>query len=171
MLAGPNAPFTHQISMEIDMSGTVEAKLAALGITIPAATAPAANYVPTVISGNQLWISGQISVAEGKFLAGKLTGEADIEGGRAAARQCAINILAQVKAALGDLDRVKRVVKLVAFVNSAPDFTDQPKVVNGASDLLVEVFGDAGRHARSAVGVAALPFNVSVEIEAVVEFV
>jgi len=152
------------------MSGTVEAKLAALGIVIPAATAPAANYVPTVISGNQLWISGQISMADGKFMAGKLAGEADIEGGRAAARQCAINVIAQIKAALGDLDRVKRVVKLVGFVNSAPDFTDQPKVVNGASDLVVEAFGEAGRHARSAVGVAALPFNVSVEVEAVVEF-
>ena len=153
------------------MSGTVEAKLAALGIVIPAATAPAANYVPTVTSGNLLWISGQISMADGKFMAGKLNSEADIEAGRAAARQCGINLIAQMKAALGDLDRVKRVVKLVGFVNSAPDFTDQPKVVNGASDLFVEVFGDAGRHARSAVGVAALPFNVSVEVEAVVEFV
>ncbi|QFR32181.1 RidA family protein [Ancylobacter sp. TS-1] len=152
------------------MSGTVDAKLAALGIVIPAATAPAANYVPTVTSGNLLWISGQISVADGKFMAGKLNSEADIEAGRAAARQCGINLIAQMKAALGDLDRVKRVVKLVGFVNSAPDFTDQPKVVNGASDLFVEVFGDAGRHARSAVGVAALPFNVSVEVEAVVEF-
>lgn len=152
------------------MTGTVEAKLAALGITLPVASAPVANYVPSVISGNQLWISGQISVVDGKFLAGKLAGEADIEVGRAAARQCAINLISQMKAALGDLDRVKRVVKLVGFVNAAPDFTDIPKVVNGASDLFVDVFGDAGRHARSAVGVAALPFNVSVEVEAVVEF-
>ncbi|WP_371345899.1 RidA family protein [Ancylobacter sp. IITR112] len=152
------------------MSGTVEAKLAALGITIPAASAPAANYVPFVISGNQLWISGQISMANGNFMTGKLAGEPDIEAGRAAARQCGINLIAQIKAALGDLDRVKRVVKLVGFVNSGPDFTDQPKVVNGCSDLFVEVFGDAGRHARSAVGVAQLPFNVSVEVEAVVEF-
>ncbi|WP_018390653.1 RidA family protein [Ancylobacter sp. FA202] len=152
------------------MTGTVEAKLAALGITIPAASAPAANYVPFVISGNLLWISGQISMANGSFMTGKLSGEADIEAGRAAARQCAINLIAQIKAALGDLDRVKRVVKLVGFVNSAPDFTDQPKVVNGCSDLFVEVFGDAGRHARSAVGVAQLPFNVSVEVEAVIEF-
>lgn len=152
------------------MTGTVEAKLAALGITLPVASAPVANYVPSVISGNQLWISGQISVVDGKFLAGKLAGEADIEAGRAAARQCAINLISQMKAALGDLDRVKRVVKLVGFVNAAPDFTDIPKVVNGASDLFVDVFGDAGRHARSAVGVAALPFNVSVEVEAVVEF-
>lgn len=152
------------------MTGTVEAKLAALGITIPPASAPAANYVPFVISGNLLWISGQISMANGSFMTGKLVGEADIEVGRAAARQCAINLIAQIKAALGDLDRVKRVVKLVGFVNSAPDFTDQPKVVNGCSDLFVEVFGDAGRHARSAVGVAQLPFNVSVEVEAVIEF-
>lgn len=153
------------------MTGTVEAKLAALGITIPAASAPAANYVPFVISGNLLWISGQISMANGTFITGKIQTEADIEAGRGAARQCGINLIAQIKAALGELDRVKRVVKLVGFVNSAPDFTDQPKVVNGASDLFVEVFGDAGRHARSAVGAAALPFNVSVEIEAVIEFV
>lgn len=152
------------------MSGTVEAKLASLGIVVPAATAPAANYVPTVVSGNLLWISGQISVANGQMMTGKLSSEADVEPGRAAARQCAINVIAQIKSALGDLDRVKRVVKLVGFVNSAPDFSDQPKVVNGASDLFVEVFGDAGRHARSAVGVAALPFNVSVEVEAVIEF-
>ncbi|ADH88812.1 Endoribonuclease L-PSP [Ancylobacter novellus DSM 506] len=152
------------------MSGTVEAKLASLGIVVPAATAPAANYVPTVVSGNLLWISGQISVANGQMMTGKLSSEADVEAGRAAARQCAINVIAQIKSALGDLDRVKRVVKLVGFVNSAPDFSDHPKVVNGASDLFVEVFGDAGRHARSAVGVAALPFNVSVEVEAVIEF-
>ena len=152
------------------MSGTVESKLASLGITVPAATAPAANYVPTVISGNQLWVSGQISIVDGTLLTGKLGADVDVEAGRAAARQCAINVIAQIKSALGDLDRVKRVVKLVAFVNSAPDFTDQPKVVNGASDLFVEAFGEAGRHARSAVGAAALPFNVSVEIEAVIEF-
>lgn len=152
------------------MTGTVEAKLATLGIAIPAASAPAANYVPFVITGSQLWISGQISMANGTLMTGKLTGEADVEAGRAAARQCAINLIAQIKAALGDLDRVKRVVKLVGFVNSGPDFTDQPKVVNGCSDLFVDVFGDAGRHARSAVGVAQLPFNVSVEIEAVIEF-
>jgi len=152
------------------MSGKVEAKLATLGISIPQASAPAANYVPTVISGNLLWISGQISAEGQTLMTGKLASEAHIEQGRKAARQCAINLIAQMEAALGDLDRVKRVVKLVGFVNSAPDFTDQPKVINGCSDLFVEVFGDAGRHARSAVGVAALPFDVSVEIEAVVEF-
>lgn len=157
-------------TMEKLMPGTVESKLASLGISVPAATAPAANYVPSVISGNMLWISGQIPVVDGKMLTGKLGVDADVEAGKAAARQCAINVIAQIKAALGDLDRVKRVVKLVGFVNSAPDFVDHPKVVNGASDLFVEAFGDAGRHARSAVGVAALPFNVSVEVEAVIEF-
>jgi len=152
------------------MSGTVDAKLASLGITLPTPVAPVANYVPTVISGNLLWVSGQISVtADGKRLTGKLGDDVDIDAGYAAARACGINLIAQIKAALGDLDRVKRVVKLVGFVNSVPDFSDQPKVVNGASDLFAEVFGDAGRHARSAVGVAALPFDVSVEVEAVVE--
>ncbi|MCK0197588.1 RidA family protein [Ancylobacter sp. 6x-1] len=151
------------------MSGSVDARLATLGLIIPTPTAPAANYVPSVQSGNLLFISGQISIADGTLLTGKLGADVDLEAGRAAARQCGINLIAQIKAAIGDLDRVKRVVKLVAFVNSTPDFTDQPKVVNGCSDLFVEVFGDAGRHARSAVGVAALPFNVSVEIEAIVE--
>ncbi|MFK8251082.1 RidA family protein [Ancylobacter terrae] len=153
------------------MTNKVDARLAELGVTIPTPVAPAANYVPTVLTGNQLWISGQVSVtADGTLLTGKLGGGVDIETGRAAARQCAINLIAQAKAALGgDLDRVKRVVKLVGFVNSTPDFTEQPKVVNGASDLFVEVFGDAGRHARSAVGIASLPFGVTVEIEAVLE--
>ena len=153
------------------MTGTVDATLAALGISLPTPVTPVANYVPSVQTGNLLWISGQISVtADGTRLTGTLRTADDIEAGRAAARQCGINLLAQIKAALGDLDRVKRVVKLVGFVNSAPDFIDQPRVVNGCSDLFVEVFGEAGRHARSAVGVAALPFDVSVEIEAVVEF-
>jgi enamine deaminase RidA (YjgF/YER057c/UK114 family) len=153
------------------MTGTIDAKLASLGITIPTPVAPAANYVPTVVSGNLLFVSGQISVtADGTKLTGKLGETADVEAGRTAARQCAINLIAQIKAALGgDLDRVKRVVKLTGFVNSAPDFTDQPKVVNGCSDLFVEVFGETGRHARSAVGVAQLPFGVSVEVEAIIE--
>ena len=153
------------------MTGTIDAKLASLGITIPTPVAPAANYVPTVVSGNLLFVSGQISVtADGTRLTGKLGETVDAEAGRVAARQCGINLIAQIKAALGgDLDRVKRVVKLTGFVNSAPDFTDQPKVVNGCSDLFVEVFGEAGRHARSAVGVAQLPFGVSVEVEAIIE--
>jgi enamine deaminase RidA (YjgF/YER057c/UK114 family) len=153
------------------MTGTIDAKLASLGITIPTPVAPAANYVPTVVSGNLLFVSGQISVtADGTRLIGKLGESVDAEAGRIAARQCGINLIAQIKAALsGDLDRVKRVVKLTGFVNSVPDFTDQPKVVNGCSDLFVEVFGEAGRHARSAVGVAQLPFGVSVEVEAIIE--
>jgi enamine deaminase RidA (YjgF/YER057c/UK114 family) len=152
------------------MTGTIEANLASLGITLPTPVAPVANYVPAVISGNLLFISGQISVTDdGRMLTGKLGETADTEAGRIAARHCGINLIAQIKAALGDLDRVKRVVKLTAFVNSAPDFTDQPKVVNGCSDLFVEVFGEAGRHARSAVGVAQLPLGVSVEVDAIIE--
>jgi len=152
------------------MSQTIEQKLAELGITLPVPTAPLANYVPVVRTGNLLFVSGQVSIdGAGKIMTGKLGADVDIETGRAAARLCAINILAQVKASIGDLDKVVRVVKLVAFVNSLPDFTDQPKVVNGCSDLLVEVLGDKGRHARSAVGIAALPFNAAVEVEAVVE--
>lgn len=152
------------------MTGSVEARLASLGIALPAASAPAANYVPFVQTGSLLFISGQISMkGDGTRLTGKVGDTVDLAGGAAAARQCGINLIAQMKAALGDLDRVTRVVKLVGFVNSTPDFYDQPKVINGCSDLFVEVFGDAGRHARSAVGVAALPFDVSVEVEAIVE--
>ena len=153
------------------MTSPIEERLAALGVVLPTPTPPVANYVPAVESGGWLWISGQVPMGpNGPEFIGKLGRDVELESGRAAARLCAINILAQAKAALGDLERIKRVVKLVGFVNSAPDFTDQPKVVNGASDRFVEAFGEAGRHARSAVGVAALPFNVSVEVEAVVEF-
>ncbi|MFG1422192.1 RidA family protein [Roseixanthobacter liquoris] len=152
------------------MSQTIEQKLADLGITLPTPTAPLANYVPVVRTGNLLFVSGQVSIdGAGKITTGKLGGGVEIETGRAAARQCAINILAQVKAAVGDLEKVVRVVKLVGFVNSTPDFVDQPKVMNGCSDLLVDVLGDKGRHARSAVGIAALPFDAAVEVEAVVE--
>lgn len=153
------------------MSGRIDARLAELGVAIPDAASPAANYVPTVLSGNMLYISGQVPMADGKIhYVGKLGDGFGIDEGVACARLCAVNIIAQAKAALGgDLDRVVRVVKLVGFVNSAPDFGDQPKVINGASDFIVDVFGDAGRHARSAVGVAALPFGVAVEIEAVLE--
>lgn len=152
------------------MTSTVDAKLAELGITLPSPKPPLANYVPVARTGNLLFVSGQVSIdAEGKAIAGKLGAGVDVETGRAAARLCAINILAQVKAAIGDLDKVVRVVKLVGFVNSAPDFVDHPKVVNGCSDLFVEVLGDKGRHARSAVGVAGLPFDVAVEVEAIVE--
>lgn len=152
------------------MTQSIEQKLSALGISLPTPTPPLANYVPVVRTGNLLFISGQVSIdGDGKIMTGKLGGNVDIETGRAAARLCAINLLAQTKANIGDLEKVVRVVKLVAFVNSTPDFVDQPKVVNGCSDLLVEVLGDKGRHARSAVGIAALPFDAAVEVEAVIE--
>lgn len=153
------------------MSGKIEARLAQLGVTLPSPTAPAFNYVPTVLTGNQLYISGQLPMAAGKLTqAGQLgTGAVTIEAGAAAARLCAIALLVQAKAAIGELDRVARVVKVVGFVSSTPDFGEQPKVVNGASDFLVEVFGDRGKHARSAIGVAALPFGASVEVEAIFE--
>jgi enamine deaminase RidA (YjgF/YER057c/UK114 family) len=148
----------------------VEARLAELGIQLPSPAAPAANYVPFVQTGNLVHVSGQLPKgSDGVVRVGRLGAEFDVDGGRAAARLCAINLIAQIKAATGDLDRVVRVVKLTAFVNSAPAFGEQPKVVNGASDLLVEVFGDKGRHARSAVGVAALPFGAAVEIEGIFE--
>jgi enamine deaminase RidA (YjgF/YER057c/UK114 family) len=144
-------------------------RLAELSITLPTAAAPAANYVPFVQSGNLLFISGQLPFDNGQLLNnGRLGENLGVEQGYLAARQCAINIIAQIKAA-GALEKVKRVVRLGGFVNSAADFTDQPQVVNGASDLFVAVFGDAGRHARAAVGVPALPRGVSVEIDAVVE--
>lgn len=152
------------------MTSPIDAKLAELGITLPTPTPPLANYVPVVRTSNLLFVSGQVSIdGAGKIATGKLGAGVEIEAGREAAKLCAINILAQVKAAIGDLDKVVRVVKLVAFVNSAPDFLDQPKVVNGCSDFFVEVLGDKGRHARSAVGVAALPFDAAVEVEAIVE--
>jgi enamine deaminase RidA (YjgF/YER057c/UK114 family) len=147
----------------------IEARLTELGITLPAAPAPAANYVPYVITGKQLFVSGQVSAGPDGFITGKLGAGLSAEDGAAAARRCGLSLIAQAKAALGDLDRVARVVKLVGFVNSTPDFGDQPKVVNGCSDLMVEVFGDAGRHARSAVSAASLPFGVAVEIEAIFE--
>jgi enamine deaminase RidA (YjgF/YER057c/UK114 family) len=152
------------------MPGTIDARLAELGLALPAAPAPAANYVPFVVSGGMLYISGQISQDEGGLIKGRLGADMDVEAGAAAARRCALSIMAQARAACGgDLDRVARVVKLVGFVNSTPEFTDQPKVINGCSDLMVAVFGDAGRHARSAVSAASLPLGVAVEIEAILE--
>jgi enamine deaminase RidA (YjgF/YER057c/UK114 family) len=153
------------------MTGTVDARLSELGITLPEAAAPVANYVGYVKTGNLVFVSGQLTLKDGKpaFL-GKLGAEISVEDGQSAATLCAINIIAQLKAACdGDLDRVKRIVKLGGFVNSTPDFTDQPKVINGASDLMVAVFGDKGKHARAAVSTASLPLGVSVEIDAVVE--
>ena len=148
---------------------SIENRLAELGITLPDAPAPAANYVPFVQSGNLVFVSGQISQDENGLITGKLGDGVSLEQGAAAARRCGLALIAQLKAAVGDLDRVKRVVKLSGFVNSTADFTDQPKVVNGCSDLMVEVFGDAGRHARAAVSSPSLPLGVAVEIEAVFE--
>lgn len=150
------------------MAGRYEARLAELGVTLPDAPAPAANYVPFVTVGDIVYVSGQVAMDNGKLVIGKLGRDMDVEAGAAAARLCAISLLSQVKVACGgDLDRVKRVVKLTGFVNATPDFGDQPKVINGASDFLVDVLGDAGRHSRSAVGAGSLPFGVSVEIEGV----
>ena len=148
---------------------TIDSKLAELGITLPAAAAPVASYVPYVEANGFLYVSGQISFAEdGSLIKGRLGDDIDLDGGIAAARRCGVMLLAQMKAALGSLDRVERIVKLGVFVNSHPDFTDQPKVANGASDLMSQVFGEPGRHARSAVGVAVLPLGVAVEIDAIV---
>lgn len=147
---------------------TIESRLAALGVTLPTPAAPAANYVPFVRTGDLLWVSGQIPMGPtGIEFVGKLGADTDIDTGRAAARLCAINLLAQVRAATGDLEKLVRVVKLTGFVNSTLEFGDHPKVVNGASDFLVEALGDRGRHARSAVGVAGLPFGVAVEVEGI----
>ena len=147
---------------------SIEERLAELGVTLPDAPAPAANYVPFVRVGDLVHVSGQISRDAAGLITGKLGAELDVAAGAEAAKSCAIAILAQVKAACGgDLSRIVRAVKLVGFVNSTPDFIDQPKVINGASDFMVAVLGDAGRHARSAVSAASLPLGVAVEIEAI----
>jgi enamine deaminase RidA (YjgF/YER057c/UK114 family) len=153
------------------MAGMVEKKLASLGIRLPTPANPIANYVPFVRSGSLLVISGQLCFgADGKLAAtGQLGGGVTIEQGQTAARACAVNLLAQVKAALGDLDQIAQVVRLGGFINSAPGFTDGAKVMNAASDLMVEAFGDKGQHARSTVGVAALPANAAVEVEGLFE--
>lgn len=151
------------------MTGKIEARLKELGVTLPEPAAAAANYVPWVLSGNTVYVSGQLPIADGKpgFL-GRLGDDLDIAQGAEAARVCGLNIIAQLRAALeGDLDRVVRCVKLGGFVQCAPTFTQQPSVINGASDLMVEVFGDAGRHARYAVGTVSLPFGVAVEVDAI----
>lgn len=147
-----------------------EKKLGEMGVTLPQAPAPAANYVPYVQSGNMLYVSGQISANESGLIVGKVGQDLSVAQGAEAAKYCAIALLAQVKAACGgDLDRLKRVVKLTGFVNSTPDFTDQPKVINGASDFLGEALGDAGKHARAAVSAGALPLGVAVEIDGIFE--
>lgn len=149
----------------------IDARLAELGLTLPTAAAPVANYVPSVISGNLLFVSGQVPSENGALNIKGIVGQSvSVEQGKAAARICALNLLAQAKAALGgDLGRVKRVVKLTGFVACGPDFLQHPEVINGASDLFVEVFGEAGRHARAAVGSASLPRGVPVEVDAVFE--
>lgn len=151
--------------------GNIDRRLAELGIVLPTPARPVANYVPWVRTGNLLFISGQGPMADGKFVhTGALGSGVSLEDGTRAAKLCAINVIAQARDALdGELDRVQRVVKLVGFVNASADFTDHPKVINGASDLMVEVFGDRGRHARSAVGSPSLPFGISVEVEAIFE--
>ena len=149
----------------------VEERLAASGIVIPDVPVPLAAYVPGVVSGNLVHTSGQLPMVKGALaFKGKLGQDASVEDGYAAAKQCAVNCLGVVKALIGDLDRVKRVVKVVGFVNSTPDFEAQPKVINGASELLQLAFGENGAHARSAVGVAALPLGTMCEVEIVVEF-
>ena len=146
----------------------IESRLADLGVSLPDAPAPAANYVPFVIADDIVYVSGQISANADGMIKGKLGADMDVAAGAAAARTCAISLLAQLKAACGgDIDRLVRVVKLVGFVNSTADFGDQPKVINGASDFMVEALGDKGRHARSAVSAASLPFGVAVEIEGI----
>jgi len=153
------------------MAGSIEKKLADLGISLPTAASPIANYVPFVRSGNIIVVSGQICFgADGKLVAkGQLGAGVSVEDGQKAARACALNLLAQLKNALADLDRVARVMRLGGFINSAPGFTDGPKVMNGASDLMVEVFGEKGRHARTTVGVSALPADAAVEVEGLFE--
>lgn len=150
------------------MTGRIDARLAELGLTLPDAPAPAANYVPWLQVGDLVFISGQISQGPDGLIKGRLGADMDVATGAAAARRCELSLLAQARAACGgDLDRIARVVKLTAFVNSTADFTDQPKVVNGCSDLLVEVLGEAGRHTRSAVSTPSLPLGVAVEIDAI----
>ncbi|MBA3053818.1 MAG: RidA family protein [Sphingomonadales bacterium] len=146
----------------------VDQKLAAMGLQLPEPAAPVAAYVPVVVSGGQAYVSGQLPFVDGRLVTGRLGEDVSLEEGAAAARACGLMVLAQLKAALGSLGRIERVIKLGAFVSSAAEFTDQPKVANGASDLMVAVFGEAGKHARSAVGVPVLPLGAAVEVDAIV---
>ena len=150
------------------MTDQIDAKLAELGLALPEAAAPVAAYVPAVEAGGLLHISGQLPFRDGKVMTGRLGETVTLEHGQDAAEACALMLLAQIRKALGGFDRVERIVKLGVFVNSTPDFTDQPKVANGASELMQAVFGEAGRHARAAVGVAALPLGAAVEVDAIV---
>lgn len=152
------------------MSETIEQRLAGLGVTLPAAAAPAANYVPFMQSGKLLFTAGQLPLKDGKLaVSGKLGRDVDVAAGKEGAKLCAVNILAQAKAALGDLGCIRRIVKITVFVASDPDFTEQHLVANGASDFLVAALGESGKHARSAVGVPSLPLDAAVEVEAVIE--
>ena len=152
------------------MGETIEKRLADLGVVLPAAAAPAANYLPFAQTGQLLFTSGQLPLKDGKLQASGLLGrDQDIAAGKEAAKLCAINVLAQAKAALGDLEKIRRIVKITVFVASSPDFTEQHLVANGASDFLAEALGERGKHARAAVGVASLPLNAAVEVEAVIE--
>lgn len=146
----------------------IDAKLAELGLVLPEAAAPVAAYVPVVVAGGLAHVSGQLPFLDDVLVKGRLGEDVDIQKGYAAARACGLMILAQLRAALGSLDRVERIVKLGAFISSTADFTDQPKVANGASELMAAVFGDAGKHARSAVGVPVLPLGAAVEVDAIV---
>jgi enamine deaminase RidA (YjgF/YER057c/UK114 family) len=152
------------------MPSAIDARLAALGITLPEAAAPLASYVPFVVTGSLVFVSGQISRGPDGPIRGKLGADMDAAAGAAAARACGLALIAQLRTVCGgDLDRVRRVVKLTGFVNATPEFTEHPQVINGASELMLEVFGEAGRHARAAVGSASLPLGVAVEVEGVFE--
>ncbi len=151
------------------MTDQIKAKLAERGLTLPQAAAPVAAYVPAVEAGGLLHISGQLPFEDGDLMTGRLGEDRDLDYGVRAAERCALMLVAQIEKALGDLGRVKRIVKLGVFVNSAASFTDQPKVANGASEMMQHLFGDAGRHARSAVGVPVLPLGAAVELDAIVE--
>ena len=151
------------------MTDRIDRKLEELGLTLPQAAAPVASYVPTVLANGMLHISGQLPFTDGQLVTGRLGDGVSLEDGQEAAKLCALMLVAQMKAALGTLGRVERIVKLGVFVNSTGDFTDQPKVANGASDLMVALFGEAGKHARSAVGVPVLPLGAAVEIDAIVQ--
>jgi enamine deaminase RidA (YjgF/YER057c/UK114 family) len=151
--------------------GNFEQRIQELGLTLPPVAAPAGAYLPAIVSGNLVFTAGQIPLVDGKLMAtGKIGAELTAEQGKEIAQRCALNAVAAVKSVIGDLDRITRIVKVVGFVASTPDFTAQPTVINGASEFLQEVFGEIGKHARSAVGVAALPLDAPVEIELIVEF-
>lgn len=152
------------------MANSIEKRLLELGVELPTPAAPAANYIPSVQTGNLLMLSGQLPIKDGKLMAmGQLGQELGVEAGKLAAKWCAVNVLAQAKTALGDVERIGRIVKITVFVASAPDFSEQHLVANGASDFLVAALGERGKHARSAVGMASLPMNAPVEVEAIIE--